>query len=142
MRPRALTILVIVLYAQLALGLVYFLMTYEHLVTSIPTENLEYTIDQAREIGRGMILAQALSSLFYSVIYFYIYLRKRWARSLFLVLTLAGLPFVYKAVPQALHDPVAGAIYFLTIGVSLLAIWALFFSRLKHCFHSDGSTTV
>lgn len=144
--PKPLRYTIIALYAQLALGLVYFLLTYDAIVAEIPQRNPDLTGDQVRQISQSLILAQCFNTLIYAVIYYLLFLRKNWARILYLVLTVAGLPFLYQAIPRSLENPIAGLVHFITIGISVGAIYVLFFTSAKEYFrkqrHEDEAEVV
>ncbi len=136
--PRTLRYTIIALYTQLVLGLVYFLMTYDATVAAIPARNPEFTEDQVRQISRSMILVQCLNTLIYAVLFYFLLLRKNWARIVYLILTIAGLPFLVPAFPRWLENPMAGITHLVTISISIYAIYVLFFASTKTYFQKQG----
>ncbi len=137
--PENLKYTLIALYAQLVIGFIYFLFTYDQIGASIKAQNPALTGENIPSASQSIIMAHCFNTLIYTVIFYLMYLGKSWSRVVYLVLTVAGLPFVIKALPQAMERPTSAVIYFITVGISMGALYILFFTPAKEYFRKPES---
>ncbi len=89
--------------------------------------------DNIPQIASFEILVLIL--LFNGYIYYSLSLRRNWARLLFIILTVAGLPLTVTQWPHTFSiNPLSGAIDMITTLIQLAAVYLLFKKSSKNWF--------